>query len=115
MAVVASLVAFSAITGEFLIAFFSVVAGLLFLYLLKSKAEEVLVDERTYKISERASKRTIQVVSITSAVVGLSMVGLSRIGYPELLEAGLSLAYFSAILILVYVAFYRYYAKKFGD
>lgn len=115
MVAVAGLVVLSAITGEFLIALFSVVAGLLFLYLLKSRAGRALVDERAYKISEVASRRTIQVVGIASAIVGLSMVGLSRIGYPKLLEAGLSLAYFSAILILTYIAFYRYYAKKFGD
>ncbi|MGC8817016.1 MAG: DUF2178 domain-containing protein [Candidatus Hadarchaeum sp.] len=115
MAIVASLVAFSAFTGELLIAVLSVVVGLLFLYLLKSKTDEVLVDERAYKISEKASRRTIQVVGLASAVVGISMVGLSRVGHPELLEAGLSLAYFSAVLMLVYLLFYRYYAKKFGD
>lgn len=115
MAVVASLVAFSAFTGEFLIALISVVAGLLLLYLLKSKAEGVLVDERAYKISEKASRRTIQVVGVASAVVGFFLIGLSRIGRGELFEAGLSLAYFSAVLMLVYLVFYQYYAKKFGD
>ncbi|MEM4188688.1 MAG: DUF2178 domain-containing protein [Candidatus Hadarchaeum sp.] len=115
MVAVGILVALSALTGEFLIALFSVVAGLLFLFFIRSKAELELVDERAYKISEKASRKTIQVVGIASAVVGLSLVGLSRFGYPELLEAGLSLTYFSMILMLVYVVLYRYYAKKFGD
>lgn len=114
MAAVASLIAFSAIIAEFLIALFSMVVGLLLLYLLKSKVEEALVDKMTHKISEKACRRTIQVVGIIFTVVGLSMVGLSRIGYPELLGTGLSLAYSSAILTLVYVAFWRYYAKKLG-
>ncbi|MEM3453117.1 MAG: DUF2178 domain-containing protein [Candidatus Hadarchaeum sp.] len=115
MGVVGIFVALSALSGEFLIALFSVVAGLLFLFLIRSKAEPVLVDERAYKISEKASRRTVQIVSIASAVVGLCLVSLSRIGYPELLEAGLSLTFFSAILMLVYVMLYRYYSKKFGD
>ena len=113
--VIGFVIGLSAFRGEPIIAIVAVVIGMILLYVLKSRVKQVIEDERIYKISEKASRRTIQVVGTTTAVLGLSILGLSRSGYLELAEVGYSLAYFAAVLLMVYMIFYGYYAKKFGE
>jgi len=109
------IIGWSAIKGELTIALVAVVIGMIILYILKSRVKQVLEDERVYRISEKASRRTIQLVGTTTALLGLSLIGLSRSGYLELSELGFSLAYFATALLMVYMIFYSYYAKKMGE
>ena len=105
----------SAIRGEPITAIVAVVVGMILLYMLKSRVKQVIEDERIYRINEKASRRTIQVVGTTTAILGLSIMGLSRSGYMEMVEVGYSLACFAAILLMVYMIFYGYYSKKLGE
>ena len=107
-------VGLSAIRGEPVTAIVAVVVGMMVLYVLKSRVKQLIEDERVYKISEKASRRTIQVVGAATALLGLSILGLSKSGYLEWDEVGYSLASFAAILLMVYMMFYGYYAKKLG-
>ena len=109
------IIGLSVFRGEPVIAIVAVVIGMMLLYILKSRVKKVIEDERVYKISEKASRRTIQVVGTTTALVGLSIIGLSKNGYLELVEVGYSLACFASVLLMVYMIFYWYYAKKFGE
>ena len=109
------LVGLSAISGELTIAVAAVVIAMILLYLLKSRVKQVIEDERIYRISEKASRRTIQVVGTITALLGLTIIGLSRSGYLELDEVGFSLVYFATGLLMVYMLFYGYYAKKLGE
>jgi uncharacterized membrane protein len=104
-----------AIRGEPINAIVAVVIGMIILYALKSRVKQVIEDERVYRISEKASRRTIQVVGTITAIIGLSIMGLSKSGYLELIEVGYSLACFAAVLLMVYMIFYGYYTKKFGE
>ena len=113
--VVGFVIGLSAIRGESITAIVAVVIGMMLLYMLKSRVKQVIEDERIYRISEKASRRTIQIVGTTTAILGLSIMGLSRSGYLELTEVGYSLACFAAALLMVYMIFYGYYAKKFGE
>jgi len=113
--VVGFFIGLSVIRGEPITAIFAVVLGMILLYALKSRVKQVIEDERVYRISEKASRRTIQVVGTTTAVVGLTIMGLSKSGYLELTEIGYSLAFFATVLLMVYMLFYGYYAKKFGE
>jgi len=108
------LVGLSVAKGESAIALGAVVIGMILLYALRSRVKQVIEDERVYRISEKASRRTIQVVGTTTALLGLSIIGLSRSGYLELADVGYSLAYFATILLMVYMIFYGYYNKKLG-
>ncbi len=112
--VIGVIIGWSAIRGDLTIALAAVVIGMIILYLLKSRVKQVIEDERVYRISEKASRRTIQIVGTTTALVGLSLIGLSRSGYLELSEVGFSLAYFATALLMVYMIFYGYYSKKLG-
>ena len=105
----------SAFRGEPITAIVAVVIGMILLYALKSRVKQVIEDERVYIISEKASRRTIQVIGTTTALLGLSILGLSRSGYLELAEVGYSLACFAVVLLMVYMIFYGYYSKKFGE
>ena len=113
--VVGFVIGLSAFRGEPITALVAVVVGLILLYVLKSRVKQVIEDERIFRISEKASRRTIQVVGTTTAILGLSILGLSRSGYLELAEVGYSLTCFAVVLLMVYMIFYRYYSKKLGE
>jgi len=113
--VVGFIIGLSAIRGEPIMAITAVVIGMIVLYALKSRVKQVLEDERIYRISEKASRRTIQVVGTTTGILGLTFIGLSKNGYLELTDVGFSLAYFATILLMVYMIFYSYYSKKLGE
>jgi uncharacterized membrane protein len=105
----------SAIRGEPITAIAAVVMGMIMLYTLKSRVNQVIEDERIYRISEKASRRTIQVVGTTSGLLGLAIIGLSKSGYLKLTDVGFSLAYFASVLLMVYMIFYGYYSRKLGE
>jgi uncharacterized membrane protein len=113
--VVGFFIGLSAFRGEPIIAIVVVFTGIILLYTLKSRVKQVIEDERIYRICEKASRRTIQVVGATTALLGLSILLLSKSGYIELIEVGYSLACFATVLLMVYMIFYGYYAKKFGE
>lgn len=108
-------IGWSVVRGEPLLAVGAVVIGMLLLYILKSRVNQVIEDERIYRISEKASRRTIQVVGTITALLGLTIIALSRNGYLDLTEVGFSLAYFATVLLVVYMIFYAYYSKKMGE
>ena len=113
--IVGFFIGLSAFRAEPITAIFAVVIGMIFLYVLKSRVKQVIEDERVYKISEKASRRTIQVVGTITAILGLLIIGLSKSNYLEFIEVGYSLASFATVLLMVYMIFYGYYAKKFGE
>ena len=113
--VIGFVIGLSAFRGEPIIAIVAVVLGMILLYALKSRVKQVIEDERVYRISEKASRRTIQVVGTTTALLGLSILGLSKSGHLDLVEVGYTLACFATILLMIYMIFYGYYAKKFGE
>jgi len=113
--VVGFFIGLSAFRGEPTTAIVAVVVGMILIYVLKSRVKQVLEDERVYRVSEKASHRTIQVVGTTTALLGLSILGLSKSGYLELVDVGYSLVCFATVLLMVYMIFYGYYARKFGE
>ncbi|MEM0466754.1 MAG: DUF2178 domain-containing protein [Candidatus Thermoplasmatota archaeon] len=113
--VVGFVIGLSAIGGEPITAIAAVVMGMIVLYALKSRINQVIEDERIYRISEKASRRTIQVVGTTMGLLGLALIGLSKSGYLKLTDVGSLLAYFASVLIIVYLIFYSYYSRKLGE
>lgn len=113
--IVGFFVVLSVSIAEPITAIFAVVIGMILLFVLKSRVKQVIEDERVYRISEKASRRTIQVVGIITAILGLSIIGLSKNEYLKLDEVGYSLVSFATVLLMVYMIFYGYYAKKFGE
>jgi uncharacterized membrane protein len=100
--------------GDFILPVIAIIIGLLVLNTLKRRVKGVIEDERIYKISQEASRRTVQVIGVSFATLGLVILGLSRCDYLDLEEIGYLLAYFAATLLVVYMIFYIYYGKKYG-
>lgn len=112
--IVGAVVGFSVTRGNLVTPLIAVLGGILLLYLCKMRVNEVVEDERNYKISEQASQRTVQLVGIFTAALGLLIIGLSRSGYIEREQIGFMLAYFATALFVVYMIFYWYYSRQYG-
>jgi len=111
---VGALIGWSVLAGNSMLLLVAVIVGMVLLYLCKSRVEEVIEDERVYRISEKASRRTLQVFGLTIAVIGIALVVLSKSGYAELTQAGLALVYSACGLLVLYLIFYGYYSRKYG-
>jgi uncharacterized membrane protein len=64
---VGAAVGYSVSVGNAALSVIAVVAGIVLLKLLKSRVSEVIEDERTHRIGEKASRKTLQVFGLTIA------------------------------------------------
>jgi len=117
--IIVLIIAIAAIKGDMTITLFAalvaVVIGMLILLFAKKRIKQVIEDERIYRISEKASRRTIQIIGTTTALLGIIILILSQIGYLKSSELGFSLVYIAIAILWVYMIFYSYYSKKMGD
>lgn len=84
-------------------------------YALRGRARGVVQDERNYRISEMASRRTIQLLGATAGFGGVFLVAISQIDFDFLEPVGFTMALFASALLLCYLAFYGYYRRKLGE
>ena len=106
-AAIGAIVGYSVYTYNFMLPFIAVTAGILILHLLRRKVDEVIEDERIYRISERASRRTLQVFGMGTALVGTTLICLGRYS-----EIGYTLNMSVCILIILYLIFYGFYSRR---
>jgi len=104
---IGAIVGYSVYTHNFMLPFIAVTAGILILHLLRRKVDEVIEDERIYRISERASRRTLQVFGMGTALVGTTLICLGRYS-----EIGYTLNMSVCILIILYLIFYGFYSRR---
>jgi len=105
--------AFSITIGNFILPLIAIILGISLMYLCKRKVEGVIQDERTYKIAEKSSMRTIQILGPTTAILGVTTLTVSESGYIDLTEIGYALLYFNIALLGLYMFFYGYYSRKY--
>lgn len=108
------LMGWSIFIGSIMLPIVAVIAGMALLLLCRSRVTEVMEDERIYRISEKASRRTFQIFTSSSAVIGLVLI-LLRDPYPQFTQAGFTLAYAACALLILYNIFYGYYSRKSLD
>lgn len=113
-AAIVALVGWSIFVGSVVLPAVAVVAGMALSYICRSRVTEVIEDERIYRISEKASRRTFQIFTSSSAVIGLVLI-LLRDTYPQFRQAGFTLAYAACALLILYNIFYGYYSRKSLD
>ncbi len=111
MAVGASMGA-SVASGNAIIPLITAGAGIGLLYLCKRRTTEVIEDERTHRITERASRITLGVFAPSIAVLAAVVIALSKSALSGFEQAGLTLAYSACGLMVLYNIFYIYYEKK---
>jgi uncharacterized membrane protein len=113
--ILAAVVAWSVIAQNMMVAVAGVSASMILLYLLKRRVKEVMVDERVHRISQMASRTTLQIFGWVSAASAFILIVFGK-GIPTGFEqAGYTLAYATCALLLMYSVFYKYYESKFGD
>jgi len=110
--VLALVVGWSIIAGNFFVPIIAVVLAIGLSYLLRRRTKEVTKDERTALLYEKASGATIRFGVPLVAVVGIILFALRERLSPGMAEAGYVLAYVACGLLVVHSAFYSYYSRK---
>ena len=91
-------------------ALIAVALGLILIRFTKSKAKAegiILEDERIELIASKASYKTIQAVALILLTLGFALNALNN-------SLGDVLLFIVCLILVTYLAFYRYYASKFG-
>ena len=108
------------------------VVGVLLIYLAKRRVKEIIEDERTILINQKAALRTLEVfwVLFFALSFGAVVIGLSgRLPYGEPNEPpilphpefrhfglfGIAQMALLCLMIFLYVGFRIYYAQKYGE
>ncbi len=102
-------------TGNVVLPVLAMAAGIILLRLFRGKVKEVVEDERSYRISEKASRNAIQVFGISAAVLGSVLIALGSRGTAGISQAGYTLSYSVCSLLIIYQGFYWYYNKRCGS
>ena len=108
-----ALIGWSVAIGNAIIPIPVVLCGLVLLYLLRKRVKEVIEDERMHKINEKASKVTLQIFGIVTALLGVILIALSQGSWTDFRQAGFTLAYSACFLLLVHLILYSYYTRKY--
>ena len=112
--IMASLIGWAVANGNALIPIPVAIAAFVILLLFRRGVKEIVVDERIYSISEKASLITFRLFGILAAVTGATLVALSQETIPSLEPIGFTLAYATCVLVMIYYIAYSYYNKKYS-
>ena len=99
-------------SGNALVPVIAMVVAMAFIYLLKKRVDEIIEDERIYKISEKAAYVTFKIFLTLIAILGVVLVALSNSGLYNFEQAGYTLLYSTGAMLLLYMGLYMYYSKK---
>ena len=92
----------------------AVAAGMLLMFVLRRRVNDVIQDERTYTIAYKAAQMTVFIMGIGMALTGAIMVGLNWDNNSGLRQAGDALLYGTCALLLVNRIAYIIYSYKYG-
>jgi uncharacterized membrane protein len=97
-------------TGNYLVPIAAVITALIFLLIMKNKVNEVLADERDYKIAGNAARYAMNIFSAVSCVIILVLYALKK-DRPDFELIGSVLAYAVCGLMLLYSFIFKYYQR----
>ncbi|HII00083.1 TPA: DUF2178 domain-containing protein [Methanosarcinaceae archaeon] len=106
-------VSFAVSIGNPVLAIGVVFVGMAAMYLNKKRLEDVLEDERAWKVGQMASRATLHIVALGFALGGAVFIAM-RTSYPEYSDLGFFLAYTSCGIMVLYTLFYMYYNREYG-
>ena len=107
-----ALIGWSIATENHLIVIPVFIGGVILLRLLRRQVRDIVEDERSYRIGEKASRFTIQVFALLTAIAGIILVALSGSHCSYTKEIGLTLAFSACVLLILYMISYSYYNRK---
>lgn len=110
---IAALVSVSVVQNSYLLAAASVLTGMLFLTLVRKKAN-ITVDEREKTVREKAAQMTYGIFAPTIAFASFVIIMFSRGEFYYLEFLGMVLAYLALFLIALYALSYHFLNRKYG-
>jgi uncharacterized membrane protein len=106
--------AVSVIRNTWALALGGVLLGMVVLITAKKKVDDVLYDERTKIVREKAASATLGLVTVLLAVVGIGLIETSFWGYAANRELGYMMAFLANIILGVNAFFNWYYNNQLG-
>ena len=88
-----------------LLAVISVVVGIPLLRAVRTRVDEPLVDERVERVAEKASRRTLEVIGVTGALLSAVLIAIGR-------DEGYILGFLICAALVLYMAFYTAYSRS---
>lgn len=89
------------------------IAAAVLIIMCKRQTDEVLEDERSLIITGMASWGTLKVFLISAVAIAFSLMAFGD-KHPGWESAGNVLSYAVCAQLLIYLAFYMYYGRKYG-
>jgi uncharacterized membrane protein len=108
------IVAYGAVRHSWLLPAVAILGGGIALYMSRKQVSEVLHDERTAIIQQKASSRTLGYVTALTAIIGIVLVELSYRGFTEYRLVGYAFSYQAFIILGVQGLFTWYYKRQLG-
>lgn len=106
----AAVIAQAVIFSNYVLAAFAVAAAIAVILVARKKVDEVLADERDYKIAGKAAKVSLNIFSVIGAAATFVLMAQDRAN-PVYEAVGSVLAYSVCGLLLLYSAVYVYFEK----
>jgi len=91
----------------------SIILATFLTYYLFRQVDEVIADERDYKIAGRGALATINIVTLTLAIIGATMMAVS-VNYPEFKRIGILFLYIVCFIMITKIITFQVYQKR-GD
>ena len=108
------IVAYGAVRHSWVLPALAILGGVIALYVSRKQLSEVLHDERTAVIQQKASSRTLGYFTALTALMGIVLVELSYRGFEEYRLVGYAFSYQALIILGVQGLFTWYYQRQMG-
>ncbi len=113
-AMIGVVVAYAVLQNSIFIAVAGVTIGMMVMLVMRRSLAEVMHDERSVMIQNKAASATLVITTVGVAVVGLSMVFLGRQGYDGFEATGYVLAILANLVLGLNVLMRYVYARQLG-
>ena len=108
------IMAVSILRNAWALALGGVLLGMVILYLAKQRVKEIIYDERTKQVREKAANATLGLITVLLAVVGILLIETTYWGYSSNRELGYMMAFLANIILGINAFFNWYYDRKLG-
>jgi len=108
-------VSISVIRDTYQLAMVGMALGMITLWVAGRQLEEVVNDERTAVIQQKASTMTLSILTVVLAFAGIASVELSFRGYEAIRDYGYFMAYLAMGIMSLNGVFTWHYGKQLGD
>ena len=108
------IMAYSVLKNSWAIATGTVLLGMIILITARRNVDEILYDERTKIVREKAANTTLGIVTVGFAAAGLGLIETSYWGYPANETLGYIFAYLALLIMVINAFFNWYYDNRLG-